>query len=106
MTARREFWAEVPAIRSYRPFHLEPLTHRMFYGPVKSLSRGYEVQYELQFFLVRIDQSPETLVEMTGTRTKNLWVAQRELIRPSSFRVSQLVGFLDRSLGGGLDAIP
>jgi hypothetical protein len=105
-TARRELWEEVPSIRTYRSFHLEPLTKQMNYGPIKSLSRGYEVEYEIQFFLVRISQSPETLVEMLGSRTKNVWISQCELLRPTRFRVSQLVGFLDRVSSGGLEAIP
>jgi hypothetical protein len=106
MTARREFWEEVPSIRHYDVFRLEPLTPIMQYGPIKSLSRGFEVEYELQFFLVKIDQSPETMVEMLGSRTKNVWIAQHELLYPRRFRISGLVEFLNRAFPGGLEAIP
>jgi NUDIX domain-containing protein len=105
-TARREFWEEVPAIRRYEVFHLESLTPRVQYGPIKSISRGSEVQYDLQFFLVKIDQSPEILVEMLGSRSKNLWVSQHELVQPRRYRVSGLVKFLNQALPGGLEAIP
>jgi hypothetical protein len=95
----------VPAIRRYKVFHLEPLTPRTQYGPIKSISRGSEVQYELQFFLVKIDRSPEILVEMLGMRTKNLWVAQQELVQPHRYRVSGLVKFLNQAFPGGLQNI-
>jgi hypothetical protein len=104
-TARRELWEEVPSIRGHK-FRLEPLTAIMEYGPIKSLSRGVNVEYELQFFLVKIDQSPEALVEMLGSRTKNIWIAQNELLSARRFRVSGLVKFLNAALPGGLEAIP
>src|SRR5215468_12386507 len=84
-TARRELWEEVPSIRRYSEFHLEALTSRMRYGPIESLSRGGLIEYEVQFFLVRIDRSPEALVKMLGSRSKNLWVSQYELLFQNRF---------------------
>src|SRR5262249_27251097 len=105
-TARRELWEEVPSIRYYSEFLLEPLTPKMPYGPIKSLSRGDVVKYEVQFFLVRVESSPQTLVEMLGSRSKNIWVSQYDLLLQARFRVSGLVRCLDESYPGGLDRIP
>ena len=105
-TARGELWEEVPSIRRYNEFHLEPLTSKIHYGPIDSLSRGGTVEYELQFFLACIERSPEMLVETLGSRSKNIWVPQHELLFQRRLRVSGLVRFLHDVYPGGLDNIP
>ena len=104
-TARRELWEEVPSIRGYSDVTLEPLTQLMHYGPIRSRSNGGDVEYEIQFFLLRISYSPEVLVEMLSSRTKNIWVAEHDLLNRTRFRVSGLVDLLERSLPGGLQEI-
>lgn len=104
-TARRELWEEVPSIRQYAT-KLEPLTPRIYYGPVESLSKRRLVRYELQFFLVKLDQSPERLVQGLGIKSKNVLVSQYDLLQSGRYRIAQLVQLLDRTYAGGLEAIP
>src|SRR5882672_9052579 len=89
-TARRELWEEVPSIRTYTSLELMPLTKEVHYGPIRSRSRGEDVEYELQFFLLKFDHPPQLLVEALSLRSKNVWVTQEELIHPGRFRVSGL----------------
>jgi hypothetical protein len=105
-TARRELWEEVPPVRGRDDFTLEPLTQVVHYGPILSRSRGNEVEYELQFFLLKIGQSPAGLADMFSSRTKNIWVSERDLMSQRRFRVSGLVTLLDSLFPGGLSAIP
>jgi hypothetical protein len=105
-TARRELWEEVPSIRSDVKFHLEPLTREVHHGPIVSKSKGINVEYQLQFFLLKIDSSPESLVEMISVRSKNVWVTEDELISQTRFRVSGLVAVLHHLLPVGLTSIP
>jgi 8-oxo-dGTP pyrophosphatase MutT (NUDIX family) len=105
-TARRELWEEVPSIRSYPSLELLPLSGEVHYGPINSPSRGEDVEYELQFFLLKFDHAPQLLVEALSLRSKNVWVTQEELIEPGKFRVSGLAKLLDQVVPGGLAAIP
>lgn len=105
-TARRELWEEVPSVRGRADFTLEPLTQVAHYGPILSRSRGTEVEYELQFFLLRMSLSPVALVDMLSSRTKNIWVSEHDLLTPGQFRVSGLVRLLHSIYPGGLSAIP
>jgi hypothetical protein len=105
-TTRRELYEEVPSIRHYDKITLEQLTPRIQFGPVKSLSRHELVNYELQFFLVRLEQSPEAMVHMLGAKSKNVWVSQYDLLQSGRYRIAQLVYLLDRTYPGGLDKIP
>jgi hypothetical protein len=105
-TARRELWEEVPSIRSYETFHLEPLTGEVRHGPIFSKSRGDEVEYQIQFFLFKIDTSPEVLVEKISARSRNVWVSEDDLTYQSRLRISGLVSVLQQLLPGGLASIP
>lgn len=105
-TARRELWEEVPPIRDFTDFGLRPLTQRLHYGPIESRSKGGEVEYELQFFLLAMDRSPEALIRALSERTKNIWVAESDLLIPRRYRVSGLVKLLEATIPGGLQALP
>lgn len=105
-TARRELWEEVPSIRSYTDFLLEPLTPELHYGPVHSRSRGDQADYEVQFFLLRIDSSPTIFVRSLGSRTRNIWIPEYDLLGSAKYRLSGYVELLDQNLSGGLRAIP
>jgi len=105
-TARRELWEEVPSIRNYANLDLEPLTTELRYGPIYSRSKGDQVEYDVKFFLLRMEGSPASLIELLSLRTKNIWVSQQELLRPNKYRLSGLVAFLNGAVHGGLDEIP
>jgi hypothetical protein len=104
-TARRELWEEVPSVRSYADFDLEPITDEFQYGPVFSRSKGDKVQYNLQFFLLRINYSPKVFVETLSVRTKNVWLTEQEMLSPQRYRLSGLVELLNEAYPGGLAAI-
>ncbi len=106
MTARRELWEEVPSIRGYKNIILEALTPVVDYGPIQSRSRGKGVQYDIQFFLLKITEPPNVLVDSLGFRTKNIWVPECHLLNQGRIRVSGLVKFLDSIYPGGLRTIP
>ena len=105
-TARRELWEEVPSFRGYSDYSLEALTSLVHYGPIQSRSRGNKVKYEVQFFLLRINESPDTLIGMLGPRTKNILVPECYLLNQGRIRVSDLVPLLDNIYPGGLQNIP
>ncbi|SRR6266498_1933034 len=105
-TTRRELWEEVPSIRNYGKLELEALTPETRYGPILSRSRGGEVVYQLQFFLLKLSKDPVRLVEALGSRTRNIWVKQEDLIDQRRFRISGLVKLLNNIFPGGLAAIP
>ena len=104
--ARRELLEEVPYLRSATSFELAPLTGEFVHGPVYSRSAGCEVEYELQFFLVKFGTTPERLVESLGPRSANELVCQDDLLVPSGYRVSGLVQVLSDKLRNGLQAVP
>jgi len=105
-TARRELWEEVPSLRGYPRLDLEPLTGVVRYGPMLSRSKGDQVEYDIQFFLLRITRSPSTLIELLSARTRNVWVSEDELIHPTRYRLSNLVKLLDQVTPGGIRTIP
>jgi len=105
-TARRELWEEVPSVRSYPNIELEPITGLVSYGPIYSRSKGDQVEYEAQFFLVKIINSPNSLVELLSDRSKNIWISENELIRAEKYRMSGLVEVLNSAKSGGLEDIP
>jgi hypothetical protein len=105
-TARRELWEEVPSIRGYGRLEFEPLTSVMNYGPILSRSKGDRVEYEIQFFLLKINRSPASFVELLSSRTRNIWISEEELTHPKQFKVSGLVTLLDQALPGGIRSIP
>lgn len=104
--AQRELWEEVPSIRNMSDLSLQPLTDEVLYGPVLSRSVDRETNYEVQFFLLRIDGNPTNLLNNLGARTLNVLVPQEEILRNESGRVSGLILFLDRILSGGIAGIP
>ena len=104
--ARRELLEEVPYLRSNRSFELAPLTTQFVHGPVYSRSAGCDVEYELQFFCVEFETSPEHLLESLGPRSANKLVCQDDLLLPRSYRTSKLVQVLSDKLSDGLQAIP
>jgi len=104
-TARRELWEEVPSVRTYSEFHLDPLTEILHYGPIVSRSKGDEVEYDVQFFLLRIESSPATFVEALGSRTRNIWISEYDLLHSEKYRISTWVQLLDRNLVNGLEGI-
>jgi len=105
-TARRELWEEVPSIRSYASFHLEALTEEVHHGPILSKSKGENVEYQLRFFLLKIESSPEAFVNAISARSMNVWVSENDLLSQTRFRISGLVGVLQRILPDGLASIP
>jgi 8-oxo-dGTP pyrophosphatase MutT (NUDIX family) len=105
-TALRELWEEVPSVRKLKDIHLVPLTNPRTYGPVFSRSAAREKQYELQFFLLRIDSDPAPLLEGLSRRTKNILVPQDRLVKSATYRVSGLIQFLDDLLPNGIASIP
>lgn len=104
--ARRELLEEVPYLRSARSFELAPLTTRFMHGPVYSRSAECDVEYELQFFCVKFETTPEHMLESLGPRSANKLVCQDDLLLPSSYRASKLVQVLCDKLSAGLQAIP
>lgn len=104
--ARRELLEEVPALRTFRCFELAPLTDDISYGPIFSHSAGCQVEYLLQFFLLRFNDSPKPLFEALGTRTRNALVSQKDLLTQRKYRVTGLVNVLNDTLPGGLQLIP
>jgi hypothetical protein len=105
-TAQRELWEEVPPFRTYSKFKLRPLTDILGYGPVFSRSRGDQAKYEIQFFLVEIEEPPEKLVEALSSRSKNVWVNEKEFETPEKFNLSGLANFFKTKVDGGLISIP
>jgi 8-oxo-dGTP pyrophosphatase MutT (NUDIX family) len=103
--ARRELWEEVPLLRKVGPLLLEPLTDVVHYGPIHSQSQNRNVEYELQFFLLKLDHLPD-ISAMLRSRTRNVLVAEKELPSGGRVRVSGLISLLDRMFPGGLNAIP
>ena len=101
-TAVRELWEEVPSIRGNVDYSLEALTEEVSYGPVVSRSVGAETLYLIQYFLLRISGNPTYLLENLGARTRNVLIAESELLRDRSGRISGLVWFLDKLLPGGI----
>lgn len=104
-TAQREFWEEVPEVRSLKNVKFETLSPMLNHGPVFSASAGVEVIYTLQFFLAMFPDSPTVLVERMSAKTRNVWLAETELLDASRYRLSALVGLLSRNLTGGLASI-
>lgn len=104
-TARRELWEEVPSVRPYVEFDLKALGPEVQYGPVFSKSRGEQVEYNVQFFLVLMAASPIQLVESLSWRSKNVWVSEDELIDPQQYRLSGLVRVLSTIVPAGLKGI-
>jgi hypothetical protein len=105
-TARRELWEEVPSIRSHINFQLEPLTREVHHGPIVSKSKGNTVEYQLQFFLLKMESPPEALIEMISVRSRNVWLTEDELVSQTRYRISGLVGALHHVSPGGLASIP
>ncbi len=104
--ARRELLEEVPYLRSAKSFELAPLTSQFVHGPVYSRSAGCDVEYDLQFFSVKFETTPEHLLKSLGPRSANKLICQDDLLVPSSYRVSRLVQVLSDKLVEGLEAIP
>lgn len=105
-TAERELWEEVPSIRSLKGLSLEPLTDELRYGPVFSRSRAKNVEYEVQFFLLRFENGPEQVIEQLGVRSRNVFVSEEELLTPKQRRISGLISLLNSKFHGGLSSIP
>ena len=103
--AKRELLEEVPPFRGI-PFKLQPLTDKITHGPVDSRSAGCMVEYELQFYLMKFLSDPSAELSRIGPRSKNLFVKQRDILASHGFRISELLGVLDKSLSGGLKSLP
>lgn len=103
--AKRELREEVPSFRGMS-FDLRPLTDEIVHGPVDSRSAGCKVEYVLQFFLMRFLSDPSTALGRIGRRSKNVFVKQQDVLAPHGHRVSELVAVLDKTLSGGLGAVP
>jgi hypothetical protein len=103
--AQRELWEEVPSVRNMDGLHLQPLTAELNMGPVFSRSAGEDTYYEIQFFLLKIEHDPTSLLEGLGVRTKNVLIPESDVLR-KGVRVSRLVSFLDENVPEGIPAIP
>jgi hypothetical protein len=104
--ARRESREEVRALRELKSAGLEALTEELIYGPVYSPSAKGDVEYAVRFFLLRFEESPEALVKALGPRTPNVLVRQEDLLSGKRHRISRLADLLDRSVPGGIRAVP
>jgi len=104
--AYRELWEEVPSIRNMADLSLQPLTSEVRYGPVLSRSVGQETNYEVQFFLLKINGNPTNLLNNLGARTLNVLIPQEEILKNENGRVSGLILFLNRILPEGIAGIP
>lgn len=105
-TARRELLEEVPSLRGFHEIELVSLTGEVSYGPIYSQSAETQVEYILNFFLVKFGSSPERVLKSAGPRTHNILVSEHELLFPRTYRVSELVGFLNEISTRGLGMIP
>ena len=104
--AYRELWEEVPSIRNMTDLSLKPLTGEVRYGPVLSRSVGEETNYEVQFFLLRMEGDATSLLNNLGARSLNVLIPQNTILRNENGRVSGLILFLDRILPGGVEGVP
>ena len=104
--ARRELLEEIPVLRPVKSFELMPLTSEINHGPVLSLSAKCQVDYVLQFFLLRLMANTELLFEGVSKRSPNLFVSEKDLLLGDFYRVSSLVNVLDKTLSDGLSSIP
>jgi hypothetical protein len=105
-TARRELLEEVPSLRRFHEIELVSLTGEVSYGPIYSQSAEKQVEYILNFFLVKFGSSPERVLKSAGPRTHNILVSEHELLSPRIYRVSELVGLLNDISAKGLRMIP
>lgn len=105
-TARRELREEVPLIRMLSEYRLQKLIDPVRHGPIFSKSQNVNSIYEAYFYLLLIEDSPAPLVHMLTSRSKNLWVEQRNLTGKSRFRLSNYIGILNENVTGGLRSIP
>ena len=104
--ARRELLEEMPPLRAGKSFELVPVTGQISYGPIESRSAGCQVEYELQFFLVKFTTHPRAIFEALGRRSDNVFIREDELLAPTTHKVSGLVGVLNSGLEGGLGSLP
>jgi len=102
--AIRELWEEVPSVRGYT-IALEPITNQLQYGPVYSRSKGADVRYVIQFFLLVLTEYPSKLVDSSGGRSKNMWIPEDKLTVDGRLRLSGFVSLLNSEVEGGLPAI-
>lgn len=105
-TARRELWEEVPSVRMHDNILLEPLTTRLHYGPIYSISQGRPSEYLIQFFLLKMDTHPHLIVDNLGARTKNRWISEIDIIEANKYRISSLARVLGDAYPGGYHNIP
>lgn len=103
--ARRELLEEVPPLRNMRNFELIPLTGEIEHGPVYSQSARCDVKYQLAFFFLKFNSSPQALVVKLGARTSNVLVRENDVLKESGHRMSGLVKVLDEALPGGIPAL-
>lgn len=104
-TARRELREEVPLIRTFEEYRLSALSEPVIYGPVMSKSKNVVTRYEVHFYLLKLDSSPAPLVHLLTSRSKNVWIDQRNL-ESKRYRISSYIELLNNSVVGGLRAIP
>lgn len=104
--AHRELLEEVPPLRTRRNFALRELTAELQHGPVYSLSANTNVVYDLQFFHLMFQDTPEEVVTALGRRSRNVLVAERDLLSPNRYKVAALVQVLNTSYDGGLPSVP
>ncbi|QGZ93203.1 NUDIX domain-containing protein [Terricaulis silvestris] len=105
-TAHREMLEEVPQLRKRPGLNLFPLTTELEHGPVYSQSKRDLVAYELQFFLLRCEASPNSFLQSMTSRSPNILLSEQEMLGSKRYKISGLVELLDRSYPGGLHSLP
>jgi hypothetical protein len=104
--ARRELVEEVPPLRLCETLQVVPLAGEIYYGPIYSRSARCQVEYTLQYFLLRFGSSPGSFIHALGPRTPNILVRQETLLAPCRDRIARLVPVLNSNVAGGLSSIP
>jgi hypothetical protein len=105
-TAHRELLEEVPQLKKMERFELTQLTAEFEHGPVFSLSARQPVRYELQFFLLRCLEAPDSVLQAMTSRSPNILVSEHDMLRSTRYNIAGLVHVLDKAYPGGLNALP
>jgi len=108
-TAKRELLEEISQLRDVRStIDLNPLTGELSFGPVYSRSTGKVSRYCMQFYVLTFSMPPSVLHEVFATGRGNALVPIREMqaSRLEESGISKLAELLNKSVSGGLRAIP
>lgn len=102
--ARRELWEEVPSSRNVNLF-LEKITEEIKFGPIYSRSAGALVMYELQFFLVKFQESPKQMLKQITSKSHNRIISQLDVLS-GNLPMTNFVAVLNAEIQGGIESLP